>query len=466
MIHVELGKPPPNVHPFGAPGGMPSTTLYLDPAMQRAGAGVGVLVLVMVLLPLAIAVVGGVATWALSAAKDAKKAAAGVLRPFPATCDDENSELELSGNYEGDGPLVEVTTSHCTIRIKGSRLKGTTLVKGRPSELDIRLEDVTVETTETLLDGRRNTRLYVKGGKLSAPATVLAGAGLDVELDGATLESTDGSAIRDESSLALKATNATIRGKTTAIEGGNGTKIVLRGATTVVSDDIAIQGTSLDLDAQGGKIEGIEAAIVDSLTPNIKTRDTVIIAKERAIVVKRGRLSFTGGSVTSLASVAIANESPSTTEIALAGATVKGVEAAVGGEHNMKIRATKKARLIATSGNAVDAGGHLEMNLDDATVEAAAIGVKAGMHAKLRLTNGSSIKGARAGVHAENNLTLDMRDATIEGGSGHAVKATFNARITATGTLRGKPAIELSRQPISLDLSAARVDGEQIVPRR
>jgi hypothetical protein len=97
VIQVERKKPPVPVLPIGTPGAVPSRTLYLDPAAERAvmvtAKSVGYTI-VGVLISLVV-VVG---PWAFRTIK-------GIVKPFPVACG-LNEEIAVSGNYEGTGPKV------------------------------------------------------------------------------------------------------------------------------------------------------------------------------------------------------------------------------------------------------------------------------------------------------------------------------------------------------------------------
>jgi hypothetical protein len=461
VIHIEHRKPPPNVHPFGTPGGVPSRTLYVDPAaMHAAGRGVGIFIAMTTLVPVLIAVAAGVGPWALRSFKSS-------VRPFPATCG-LNETLNLSGDYESEGPLVEVTGPNCKLRIKGSKLKGATLVKGDAVNLEITLEDVTLETTEVAIRTGSNTKLRVKGGKLSSPENVIEGeSNMRIEVEDATIESTEEAAILGKYNLKLEATNAKILGKTAAIEADSNADIVLRGTSEVTSAGTAIKATSnMKLDAQGGTVDGGETAIFGASGMKLKTRGTVIRAKERAIVHgSSGSLSLNEGSVTSETDAAISTDS--TADYELAGTTVQGASAAIRGRMNMKLLATKKAKIVASSGNGVEAGTNLHLTLVDASIEASRTAVKGEVNTKVRLSQGAKISGKQGGLLAGNNLEIDGKGGIIEGGTGPAIEGGFNARVSFTsGALRGTPAITLTRKPSLLDLAGAKVEGGQRIPAR
>src|SRR5512133_3376924 len=85
-IQLEYRKPPPEVRPFGAPGAIPSRTLFIDPdAATKAGRAVGLVITLVTLLPILIALVAGVGPLAF-------RSCMRHLKPFPVACGN-NDEL-------------------------------------------------------------------------------------------------------------------------------------------------------------------------------------------------------------------------------------------------------------------------------------------------------------------------------------------------------------------------------------
>jgi hypothetical protein len=462
VIHVEHRKPPPNVHPFGQPGGMPSTTLYLDPdamrAMSQAGKHVGLIIALTTLLPLFIGIVAGLGSWGLRAFK-------GSVRPFPAVCE-LNESIELSGNYEGTGPLVNAGIN-CKIKIKNAKLKGSTLLEGSAANVEVTLENVTIETTDVLYHGGSNGKLRVKGGKLTSTSSVIdADSNAYVNLDGTTIESKDETAIKVKYNLKLEANNAKILGKAGAIETDSNAEITMKGTSEISSPAIALKATSnLKLDAVGGKVEGGESAIVADSSAHIKAKGTVFTAKEKTIVLgSSADIDLSEGSVTSTSDSAF--DIYGTGEYEFIGTTVQGTDAAINAKNGFKLRASKKARLVATQGNGVQSTTNFEFTLVDASVEGARAGVKAGVNTKGKLSQGAKVSGKRGGILADGNMEIEAKDSAVEGGAGPGLQGTSNARIAfSKGTLRGAPAIELKYRPSSLELEGTKVEGEQHVGR-
>ncbi len=462
VIHVEHRKPPPHVHPFGQPGGIPSTTLYLDPdafrAMNQAGKSIALVITLTTLLPILIAVVAGVGPWVLRKMK-------GGVKPFPAVCE-LNETIEVSGNYEGTGPLVNAGIN-CKIKIKNSKLKGSTLLEGSAANVELTLENVTLETTDVLYRGGSNGKLRVKGGKLTSVASVVdADSNTYLNFDGVTVESKNDTAIKVKYNLKLDANNAKIVGKGGGIETDSNAEITMKGTSEIASPAIALKATSnLKLDATGGKIDGGESAVVADSSAHMKTRGTVFTAKEKTIVLgSSADLDFDGGSVTSQTDAAF--DTYGTGEYEFAGTTVTGEDAAINAKNGFKLRGTKKAHFVATKGIAVQSTSNFELTLTDATIEGTKSGVKAGVNLKAKLSQGAKISGKKGGIVADANMEIESKDATVEGGTGPGLQGTSNARIAfEKGTLRGTPAIDLRYRPSSLELEGTRVEGEQHVGR-
>jgi hypothetical protein len=463
VIHVEHRKPPPNVQPFGTPGVMPSRTLYVDPdAAKKAGSGLGCIMLVVFSLPILLPIVFGVGPWALRTCK-AK------LKPFPTACD-LNEELELSGNFEGTGPIITSVGHNCKLHIKHAKLKGSTFIKTDAANLELTLEDVTVETTDTMVKTGSNLKLKVHGSTLTSAANVFDTDTNMVfeELDGSTIESKGGIAIKSKYNLKIHAESSKIRGKKAAIDTDSNLELTMKKASEVTaSEGPAVKTSSgFKLEADGGKIEGAGGGIVSESGTNITATGLTISSKEAAIKTTSGlKLDYTGGSLTSLAESAIDGDSGM--DLSLVNTKVSGVTTAITASSGLKLKASKKTRIIATTGNGVVTTSNSDINLNDAAIEAGAKAFKASVNTKMKLAQGARLAGKKAGIEAEGNFELDGTGAAIEGGSGPGISAGYNARISLKqGLLKGAPALHCERKPTSLELDGTKVEGEQKVPTR
>jgi LSD1 subclass zinc finger protein len=178
VIHVEHRKPPPEVRPFGSPGAMPSRTLYVDPeAAARASKHVGLLILVGVAIPILLPLLIGVLPWAIRSCKSK-------IRPFPVACG-LNEELTVSGNYESTGPIVTSVGHNCKLHIKNAKLKGSTLVKADTFNMELSLENVTIETTEPMIHSGSNLKVKVIGSTLTSATTVFdSDSNMEIDVNG------------------------------------------------------------------------------------------------------------------------------------------------------------------------------------------------------------------------------------------------------------------------------------------
>ena len=134
VIHVEHRKPPPVVAQF-APH-----TVYIDPNAAKAARNVGLIIALVTLIPILIPIAIGVVPWMMRK-----------MKPYPVACG-TNGDIEISGNYETTGPIVTSVGHNCKLHINDSKLKGSVLFKSDASNVELTLENVTIETTDVVFD--------------------------------------------------------------------------------------------------------------------------------------------------------------------------------------------------------------------------------------------------------------------------------------------------------------------------
>jgi hypothetical protein len=461
VIHVEHKKPPPEFHPFGTPGGIPTTTLYVDPdEIARAGRQVGLIITVVtlgtVLLPVLIfAIPAGL--------KLAKKSA----RPYPIECG-INETVEVSGNWEGTGPVIANAGVNCKVKISKAKLKAKTLLgQSSPANVSIVLEDVTLETTDVALKATNNLKVEVKGGSIKSPANaIVSESNLALTLENTTIESTGETALKAAYNLKLDATNAKLVGKKAGLDADANADLSLKqGSELRSSEGVALKTKSgLKIEAEGGKLEGAEGAIVATSGAKIQAKGTTFASKGTALTFTSGTdLDLDGGSVIGQSEPAIECDGG---DLTFAGTKVQGTTG-IAGKVNLKLKATKKALIVGTSADGVEVTSNGELTMTDARLEGARAAFKSGVNTKAKLGQGAQLVGKRGGLLAESNLVIESSGATIEGGSGPGIDAGGNARINfEQGNLKGAPAITADRRPYVWNANGTKIEGEQKIPAR
>ncbi len=465
VIHIEHKKAPPDVRPLGTPGAMPSRTLYVDPdAAKKAGRNVGCIILVSVLIPILIPIVIGVGPWAVKSCK-------GAIKPFPVAYEN-NEELEVSGNFEGTGPIVTSVGVNCKLHIKNAKLKGSTLIKTDASNLTLTLDNVTVETAEPMIKTGSNLKVKVHGSTLTSAGTVFdSDTNMDLqELDSSTIESKGGVAIKSKHNLKVHAINAKIRGKRAAIDTDSSLEVTMKKASEITaSEGPAIKASSgLKLEAEGGKIDGAGGAIVTESGTSITATGLALSSKETTIRTTSGlKIDYTDGSITSQAESAI--DADSGMDLTLINVKVNGVTTGITSESGFKLKASKKTRIVAvaTTGTGIVTTSGGEISLNDAAVEAGGKAFKGSVNNKIKLAQGARMAGKKGGIETQGNFELDGTGATVDGGGGPGISAGYSARISLKqGALKGTPALQFDRKPMSVELDGTKVDGEQKIPAR
>ncbi|HVJ95007.1 MAG TPA: hypothetical protein VM580_34750 [Labilithrix sp.] len=462
VIHIEHRKPPPNVQPFGAPGAVPSRTLYIDPnAAAQASKNVGCAIAIAVLFPILLPLVFGVGPWAVRSCK-------GAVKPFPVACG-LNEELELSGNFEATGPIVTSVGHNCKLHIKNSKLKGSTFIKTDAANMELTLDNVTIETTDRMIRTGANLKVHVQGSTLtSANAVFDSDSNMVIDAENSTFESNNAAAIKAEHNLKLHLDGTKIRGKKAGVDSNANMELTMKHLSEITSSDgVGVKTTSsLKLEAEGGKIDGPSGALVVTSNANITATGLSLSSKERAIAASSSlKLDYTDGSIISLGDMAI--DADSSMELLLVNTKVQAATTAINCEGNSKIKASKKTTIAGTTGNGITTTSNSELVVADAAIEAGEKAFKGGVNNKVKLSQGARLAGKKGGIESEGNFDLDATGATVEGGSGHALLAGYNARLTfKQGLLRGTPALQVERKPTSVDLSGTRVEGEQKIPAR
>jgi hypothetical protein len=461
VIHIEHRKPPPNVQPFGMPGYMPSTTLYVDPDAAKAGKAVGLIILFTALLPVLIPIFIFVVPLVAKGVKSS-------VKPFPASCS-LNEEIQLSGNYEGTGPLITEVGHNCKIHIKNAKLKGSTLLKTSASNITLTLDNVTIETTDPMVKAGSNLKVKVHKSTLTSAATVFdSDSNIEIEeLESSTIESKGGVAIKGRYNLKINAEDAKIRGKKAAIDAESNLTISMKKTSEITSSDgPAIKTSSgFKLEASGGKIDGADGAIIGSSSMSITATGLTISSKEAALKVSSGlKLDFSDGSITSSTEAAIDGDSGM--DIELANAKITGADVAIKTSSGFRLKAEKKTQIVSTSGIALVTSSNPDVTLEDSSLEGARA-FKGTVNCKLKLQRGSRVAGKKGAIETEGNLQLDGTGAAIDGGSGPGLVTGYNARISfKQGTIKGTPAIQAERKPANLELDGTSVVGEQKIPAR
>ncbi|MBX3233892.1 MAG: hypothetical protein KIT84_31580 [Labilithrix sp.] len=463
VITVQVQKAPPNVTPFGMPGGMPSRTLYVDPAAmaaaQRAGKiSLGVF-LVIFALPFIIGIGAAVGPCAMRSCK-------GAIRPFPISCG-VNEEVQVSGTWEGKGPIVASAGVNCKIRIKDSKLKAPVFIDSSATNLEVTFENVQIETTETMFRGPTNVKLRAKGSTFVAQGDVFdLDSSADFTLEDTTVESKTGYAIKTKPNYKLRATASKIRGKKGAVDTSSSFKLELqKGCELTSADGPAVRATSgMQARIDGGKIDGAGGAFVTQSSFELNgTGVTIASAKDRAIATTSSfKLELTDSTVTSGGDAAIVCDSSS--DITLANTTVQGT-AGIEGSSGVKLKATKKSRVVATTGIGFAGTSGLEVNLSEASIEGGTKAIKGTSNVRVKLAPGSRVAAKMGAIETESSCNVDANGASIEGGAGAGILTTSSPNIAVrSGVLKGNPALQTSFA-YTPDLTGTRVEGAQVVKR-
>jgi hypothetical protein len=357
---------------------------------------------------------------------------------------------------------------NCKLHIKNAKLKGATLVKTDSFNMELSIENSTIETTDTMIHAGANLKVKMQGSTLtSAVAVIDSDSNMELDVDDTTAESKGGAAVKAKYNLKVRMENGKIRGKKAAIDAdSNLTLSMKKNSELTSSDGLGVKTSSgFNLDSDGGKIDAPGGAIVVSSGASLTATNLVLSSKERTIGATSSlKMEWEGGSITSSGDAAIDGDSSLALE--LDNVKVQGATVGINCSSNANIKATKKTRIIGISGNGITTTSNTQLNLSDASVEGGAKAFKGSVNTKIKLAQGARLAGKKGGVEVEGNLDLDATGATIEGGTGAGLLGGYNAKIQfKQGLLKGVPAIQVDRRPSIFDLSGTRVEGEQRVPK-
>lgn len=464
VITVEMRTPPPEIRPFGMPGGIPSRTLYVDPKVMAAaqkgiGAAVGVVVIVTVVTALLPVIILGVVFGGGSCLR--------AIRPYPIACG-LNDDVTVSGDWSGTEPVVKEAGVNCKIHIKDAKIKAPTFLTKASTNLEITLENTTIETTDTAFTLTSNPKLHLVNSTILSQGYVFdSDSNLEIDADGSTIESKAGTAIKSKYNLKLRATNTKIRGKKSAVDTDANFELTLKKGSEVTSTDgVAIKASSsMKLEVEGGKITGGAGALQASSGLTITGSGlTLSTPKDKALEVTSGlKIDLTDSSITSTADEAI--DADSGLELVLANTVVQG-RIGVETKSGLKIKASKKSRIVGAVGNGVTTTSGADISLAESSIEGGAIALKTDSSCKLKLGPGSRIAGKRGGLYSESGLNLDGTNTAIEGGAGPGLRTTSGGTIAVRASvISGAPGIQTDRA-IPMDLAGTRVEGGQVTSRR
>ena len=112
------------------------------------------------------------------------------------------------------------------------------------------------------------------------------------------------------------------------------------------------------------------------------------------------------GSVTSQKDAAIAVDSA---ELTLVGVQVQGAEAGIAGKNGLRLKATKKTRIVATTGHGIVMTSNGDLTVSDAGVEAAEKAIKGTVNANVKLAAGAHVRGKKGALDLETNVQETLR---------------------------------------------------------
>jgi hypothetical protein len=200
-------------------------------------------------------------------------------RTFPLTCG-MNERLEFDGKtVDMKGTLI-VATHNCTVKLKNSRFKGTTIIRAEHNA-EVELEGSTLEATANAIEAGYNAKVRITGSNVKSDATAIVsnhnpkvwitgksaisgkdrgmilGVNAEVELDGSTVEGgVLGLTVENNAKLRMLE-GAVVKGKLQGIKALYNADISLGPHCRVESQGTAVvAGMNSKLSVRNGTLQG------------------------------------------------------------------------------------------------------------------------------------------------------------------------------------------------------------------
>lgn len=360
------------------------------------------------------------------------------IRPYPRTCDD-NDEIYASGDWQGTTPILEKVGANCRVHITKSKLEGSVFVTGAPINLEIWIEDSTIETTDAMMQFGLNPKVHIKNSTLTSAKDVIDARGnLELDLAGSTLESKGDIAVNASWNAKPTLDNSHLRANRIALNADLNLELVLKNGSDITSAGVAVKGAdNTHVTSEGGKLDGGDGAISSATNLVVKGTKLVLNSKGKAIWTNSNlALDLTDSALTSTTDSAVA--ATENANLTLANTTVSGATAITLGL-NSKVNASTKTHLVGTAHDAIDAKDNATFTFSDTQLAGAEWALKVGDRGRITLETGSAAVGRQGGIFAGSDFVL-TGDGAIDGGSGPGITARNVAQFgIPTSMLKGNP---------------------------
>jgi hypothetical protein len=386
-ISIQRARAPQaRVSPFGAPGHVPSTVLYIPSGAVGATVASS---LIPVLIPVVIMLVVGVGAGVSAFGRR--------FVSLPTQCR-PNETLVLSGKtYDGDKPVVEASVN-CKLTIKDSTLKSTDVIVKGGINLELKIINSKLTSKGAVLDlATTNSKVWISDkSELHGGEVGIRGQGnAEIEVRGSTVTG-EQAAIDLGSNAKVSLIDATLKGKEHGLKTGVNGKVTAK-SSTITSDEVGLQfaGSSGSLDARGLTVTAGDAALLLDTNADVKLADKSALTSQRGDAVATKGVNFKFLLEDSkLVAKDTAMRLGGNAEVRLRkGASAQGEKEGLRGDYNLKL------------------------SVEGATLTSSGPAVTGTSNAEVRVLAGSTIKGTPAFSFPSKPSRFDVAEGTTTGGS-------------------------------------------------
>lgn len=358
---------------------------------------------------------------------------------YPLRCNG-NATLSISGDWEGKGPVIDITGSSCVIEIRDAKLKADSLIDGAESSTRVTLENVTLEASDVLGVVGPNAVIDITNSTLKAAAKGLkASANLKLSLTDSTIEAARGPALLLDSNPVVQLSHATLKSNQEALQADSNLKLTAKGDSRLISTD----GVAINADSNARMT--FDEVTVESVGTAFKLGSNAEVTGQKLTATSQRAVFEKGGPTVQLAHSTLTSTGDTTVKGAgrfdLTDVVVSGAKDAFRSEGALHVVAGAGTRITAADGAAIFLQANSSVSLTGATLEGR-YGIVGSGVTSASLQEGTVITATDGAVWLEGtNARLDVSGATLDGGEGPGVGFSFGRLTFEGGSVTGKPAL-------------------------
>ncbi len=386
-ITIQRAKAPPaRVAPFGAPGYVPSTVLYIPSGAIGASVATS---LIPVLIPVVIMVVVGFGAGITAFGRR--------FVSLPTVCH-MNETLVLTGKtYSGDKPVIEAQVN-CKLTIKDSTLSSSDVIVKGGVNLELRIVNSKLTSKTNALDlEATNAKVWIsdKSEVHGDEAGIKGENNVELDIKGSTV-SGGHAGIDLGSNGKMVFADATVKGKEHGIKAGVNGKVTAKNLS-VTSDEMGIQlaGSNGMIDARGLSVTAGDAALFLESNGDVKLTDKSTVKSLKGDGIATKGTNF---------------------KLLLEDSRIEAKDTGLRLLGNADLR-LRKGAFVRGEKEGLRSDYNMKLSVEGATIESAGPAVTGTSNAEVRVVTGSSVKGVPAFAFSSKPSRFDVAEGTSTGES-------------------------------------------------